>query len=73
VWVPETPHMSRDLLIFVEQSAEPVAPSDTVRVARSRLGEWPEGSGLAEGAVWPVAVVAARRTRSARLRRVAGW
>jgi hypothetical protein len=34
-----------------------VAPSDTVRVARSRLGEWPEGSGLAERAVWPVAVV----------------
>jgi hypothetical protein len=57
VWVPETPHMSRDLLIFVEQSAEPVAPSDTFRVARSRLGEWPEGSGLAERAVWPVAVV----------------
>src|SRR6185312_13351199 len=49
--------MSRDLLIFVEQSAEPVPPSDTVRIARSRLGEWPEGSGLAERAVWPVAVV----------------
>jgi hypothetical protein len=27
--VPETPHMSRDLLIFVERSAEAVAPSDT--------------------------------------------
>jgi len=49
--------MVRDLLMFVEQSAEAVAPSDTFRVARSRLGEWPEGSGLAERPVWPVAVV----------------
>ena len=38
LWVPETPHISRDLLIFVEQSAEAVAPSETFRVARSRLG-----------------------------------
>jgi hypothetical protein len=57
VRVPETPHMSRDLLIFVEQSAEAVAPSDTFRVARSQLGERPEGRGLAERAVWPVAAV----------------
>ena len=40
VWVPETPHTSRDLLILVEQSTEPVAPSDGVRLARRRLGEW---------------------------------
>jgi putative transposase len=39
-WVPETPHTSRDLLILVEQSTEPVAPSDSVRVACRRLGEW---------------------------------
>jgi len=25
LWVPETPHTSRDLLILVEQSTEPVA------------------------------------------------
>ena len=57
LWVPETPHTSRGLLILVEQSAEPVAPSDGVRLARGRLGEWSEGSGLAERPVWPVAVV----------------
>ena len=55
--VPETLHSSRDLLILVEQSAEPVAPLDGIRVARCPLGEWSEGSGLAEGAVRPVAVV----------------
>jgi hypothetical protein len=55
--VPETPHTSRDLLILVEQPTEPVAPPDGVRVARRRLGEWSEGSGLAERAVWPVTVV----------------
>jgi hypothetical protein len=57
LWVPETPRTSRDLLILVEQSTEPVAPSDGDRLARRRLGEWSEGSGLAEPAVWPVAVV----------------
>ena len=30
---------------------------DGVRVARCPLGEWSEGSGLPEGAVWPVVVV----------------
>ena len=40
LWVPETPHTSRDLLILVEQSTEPVAPSDGVRLARRPLGEW---------------------------------
>ena len=42
---------SCDLLILVEQSTEPVAPLDGVRILRRRLGEWSEGSGLAEGAV----------------------
>src|SRR3954453_17435149 len=55
--VPKTLHRSPDLLVPVEQAAEPVVPSDGVRVARRRLGDWLEGSGLAEGAVWPVAVV----------------
>jgi hypothetical protein len=41
----------------VEQATEPVAPLDGVRLARRRLGEWSEGSGLAERAVWPMAVV----------------
>jgi hypothetical protein len=38
LWVPETLLGSRDLLILVEQSAEPVAPLDGVRLARRRLG-----------------------------------
>jgi len=57
LWVPETPHTSRDLLILVEQSTEPVAPSDCVRAARWPLGEWAEGSGLAERAMGAVVVV----------------
>src|SRR5215213_6507624 len=28
LWVPETPQMSGDLLVFVYQSAEPVVPSE---------------------------------------------
>src|SRR3954453_3019355 len=40
LWVPETPRTSRDLLILVEQSAEPVAPSNGVRLASRSLGEW---------------------------------
>ena len=31
--VPETPHTSRDVLILVEQSTEPVAPADRVDLA----------------------------------------
>ena len=58
--VPETLHTSRDLLIFVKQSTEPVVPADGVRLARRQLGEWSEGCGLAEGAVWPVLVEMAR-------------
>ena len=57
LWGPESRLTSCDLLILVEQSAEPVAPLDGVRVARCPLGEWSEGSGLPEGAVWPVVVV----------------
>jgi hypothetical protein len=55
--VPETPHTSSDLLILVEQSTEPVAPSDSVRLARRPLGEWSQGSGLTERPVWTMAVV----------------
>ena len=40
LWVPETLLTSRDLLILVEQPAEPVAPLDGVRILRRRLGEW---------------------------------
>jgi hypothetical protein len=40
LWVPETPHTSCDLLILVEQSTEPVVPSDGVCRARRSLGEW---------------------------------
>jgi len=40
LWVPETLHRSRDLLILVEQSTEPVAPLDGVRLACRPLGEW---------------------------------
>ena len=40
VWVPETPHSSRDLLILVEQSTEPVVSSNACGRARGRLGEW---------------------------------
>jgi len=41
LWVPETLHMSRDLLILLEQSTEPVAALDTCSRARRPLGEWP--------------------------------
>src|SRR6478752_7189723 len=44
LWVPETPHTSRDLLILVEQPTEPVAPSDSVRLVRRGLGEWWRGA-----------------------------
>jgi hypothetical protein len=40
LWVPETLHTSRDLLILVEQSTESVAPLDGVRIVRRWLGEW---------------------------------
>jgi hypothetical protein len=40
VWVSETPHTSWDLLILVELSTDPVAPSDGVRLAYRSLGKW---------------------------------
>ena len=56
--MPETPRTSRDLLILVEQSSESVVPSDGVCLARRplALGEWSQGSGLAERAVRAMAV-----------------
>jgi hypothetical protein len=36
VWVPETLHTSRDLLILVEQSTESVAPLDGAAIPRNR-------------------------------------
>jgi hypothetical protein len=38
--VPETVHTSCDLLVLVEQAAEPVAASDACCRARRSLGEW---------------------------------
>jgi hypothetical protein len=38
--VPETLHSSRDLLILGEQSTEPVAPLDGVRLACRPLEGW---------------------------------
>jgi hypothetical protein len=40
LWVPETLHRSRHLLILVEQSIEPVKASDVVRLACLGVGEW---------------------------------
>jgi len=39
------PHTSRDVLIPMEQSVEPVASSDGARLVRRRLGEWSSGAG----------------------------
>jgi hypothetical protein len=39
LWVPETPRTSRDLLILVEQSTEPVPSSDGVRLGRRPMRE----------------------------------
>ena len=55
--MPEIGCASRDLLILVEQSAEPVAPPDVVNLGCCALGERSQGSGLAESAVRPVNVV----------------
>ena len=40
LWVPETLHTSCDLLIFVDQAAEPVAAPDVVDLGCRALGEW---------------------------------
>ena len=55
--MPETGRASCDLLIFVQQSAEAVAPADVVGLGSRWVGEWSQGSGLAQSAVWPVIVV----------------
>jgi hypothetical protein len=41
VWVPETRHMSCDVLVFVKESAEPVVSSDVggVGVGLAMFGE----------------------------------
>ena len=71
VWVPETECTSRDLLILVEQSAEPVAPPDVVNLGCCALGERSQGSGLAESAVRPVTVFI--RGRGLRRYSTASW
>jgi hypothetical protein len=45
------------VLILVEQSAESVAAPDVVDLGWCVVGEWSQGSGLAESAVRPVTVV----------------
>jgi hypothetical protein len=40
LWVPETLHTSRDLLIFVDQSTDLVASSDVVDLGCCAVGEW---------------------------------
>ena len=40
VWVPETLHMSCDVLIFVEEAADAVAPADLVGPCWRAAGEW---------------------------------
>jgi hypothetical protein len=40
LWVPESRLTSCDLLILVKQAADPVPPSDGVRLGRHPLGEW---------------------------------
>ena len=39
LWVPETGLTSCDLLIFVEETAEPVVPSDSSDVVRAVFWE----------------------------------
>jgi hypothetical protein len=41
LWVPETLHMSCDVLIFVEEAAEAVVSSDVVDRGSGAGGEWP--------------------------------
>jgi hypothetical protein len=40
LWVPATLSTSRDLLIFVEEAAEPVVAFDLVNLRRCPAGEW---------------------------------
>jgi len=48
-WAPETRPASRDLLIFVEETAEPVEATDAAGVSQVVFRK--EGSGLVQGAV----------------------
>ena len=41
LWVPETLHMSCDVLIFVEEAAEAVVSLDLADLGRRAVGEWP--------------------------------
>ena len=41
LWVPETLHMSCDLLIFVEEAADAVVSLDLADVGRRAVGERP--------------------------------
>jgi hypothetical protein len=40
LWVPETRCTSRDLLILVEQAAEPVSSSEGAGLDSCALGQW---------------------------------
>ncbi|MDT7710339.1 MAG: hypothetical protein QOG20_5946 [Pseudonocardiales bacterium] len=53
MWVPETRHMSCDVLVFVKESAEPVVSSDVagVGVGLAMFGERRKRSGLCQCAV----------------------
>ena len=57
LWVPATRSALCDVLILVDQSAEPVVSSDGVDSDWGVAGEGPSGSGLAESAVRPVIIV----------------
>jgi hypothetical protein len=59
VWVPETLRTLCDVLILVDQSAEPVVSLDVVDRGWGVAGEGSQGSGLAEGVVRPMSVVVA--------------
>ena len=59
--MPGTLRILCDVLILVDQSADPVVSPDVVDRGWGAAGEGPEGSGLAESAVRPVIVVAAPR------------
>jgi hypothetical protein len=41
LWVPETLHTSRDLLIFVDEATEAVVSLDLADLGRRAVGEWP--------------------------------
>jgi hypothetical protein len=51
--------MSCDVLIFVEEAADAVAPLDLADLGRRAVGKWPCGRRLPQAAVRPVIVVMA--------------